>query len=166
MRNPQRGRRHLAGADEWHERWNIRKRVNAQRQPLSLQRGEGHLSSSQSWLLQDTIVSHTIALTLLRREQLPPEGDHQSSWSCCSLHVDCSHERNVQCEPGAEDVVFGGSSPGVVEDLTSSTNGRRLLLRPATGHRLRIMFQRYAEKASCAASTKGLELFNTDRLIA
>jgi hypothetical protein len=30
--------------------------VNAQRQPLSLQRVEGHLSSSQSWLLQNTPV--------------------------------------------------------------------------------------------------------------
>ncbi len=45
MRNPQRGRRHFARADEWHERWNIRARVEAQRQPLSLQWGEFHRST-------------------------------------------------------------------------------------------------------------------------
>ncbi len=46
MRNAQRGRRHFAGADEWHKRWNIRASVEAQRQPLSLQRSEVHFFDS------------------------------------------------------------------------------------------------------------------------
>ena len=45
MRNAQCGRRHFAGADKWHERWNIRRRVEAQRQPLSLQWGKFHRST-------------------------------------------------------------------------------------------------------------------------
>src|SRR5260370_33045459 len=46
MRNAKRGRRHFAGADEWHKRWNIRASVEAQRQPLSLQRSEVHFFDS------------------------------------------------------------------------------------------------------------------------
>jgi hypothetical protein len=40
MWNAQRGRRHFARADKRHERWNVRGRVEAQRQPLSLQWSE------------------------------------------------------------------------------------------------------------------------------
>src|ERR1700675_3472719 len=40
-------------ADEWQERWYIRARVEAQRQPLSLQRSEGHFQlQRQSHLIQ------------------------------------------------------------------------------------------------------------------
>jgi hypothetical protein len=46
MRNAQRGSRHFARADEWHKRWNIRARVEAQRQPLSLQGSEDHFFDS------------------------------------------------------------------------------------------------------------------------
>src|ERR1700674_2194685 len=45
MWNAQRGRRHFAGADQWHEHWNIRGCVEPQRQPLSLPRGEEHSST-------------------------------------------------------------------------------------------------------------------------